>query len=373
MKVIHLESGRHLYGGAKQVVLLLQGLNVLPTEHLQEHILVCPNDSAIAAAAQALAIRHITIPMRGDLDPRLMTRLKAILRQYKPNLLHIHSRRGADIWGALAARAVGIPVVLSRRVDNPEQRWLARLKYPLYQKVITISQGISQVLVNQMNIPAEKIVCVHSAIDTEEYHPGGDKDWLKLSFGLPDNAYVIGMVSQFIERKGHRILLQALPEVITQHPQTHVVLFGHGPLEQAMQQLCIQLQLEKYVTFAGFRNDLARIIPALDLVVHPASREGLGVALLQAAACGIPIVAGRAGGIPEIVHDGVNGLLVPPNDAKALTLAINNLLADPKQAARFGQAGRRIVEQNFSLAQMVQGNYQVYAELLAANKQHLIS
>ena len=368
MKVVHLESGRHLYGGAKQVLSLLQGLNDLQTDQAQEHILVCPNESAIAQAAQTLAIKNITLPMRGDIDPGLALRLRTILRQLQPDLLHVHSRRGADIWGGLAARSVAIPAVLSRRVDNLEPRWLARLKYPLYQHVITISQGIFDILVHKMDVPATHVACVHSAIDTEEYQPGGDKQWLRKTFTLPNDAYVIGMISQFIERKGHRILLQALPDIIHQYPQTRALLFGRGPLEEDMRQLCSQLKLDNYVSFAGFRDDLARIIPALNLIVHPASKEGLGVALLQAAACGIPIVAGRAGGIPEVVHDGVNGLLVPPNDIAALIMAINSLITNPKRAARFGQAGRCIVERDFSVANMVKGNYQVYVDVLNNKK-----
>ncbi len=116
----------------------------------------------------------------------------------------------------------------------------------------------------------------------------------------------------------------------------------------------------------GFRDDLPRILPALDLLVHPASMEGLGVALLQAAACGIPIVAGRAGGIPEIVHDGENGWLVEPDDSSALAERINTLLDHPEQAAAFGAAGRRLVEQAFSIPAMAAGNLAIYRKTLGA-------
>jgi glycosyltransferase involved in cell wall biosynthesis len=109
---------------------------------------------------------------------------------------------------------------------------------------------------------------------------------------------------------------------------------------------------------------MARIIPALDLLVHPAFMEGLGVVLLQAAACGLPIVAGRAGGIPEIVRHGENGLLVEPGDVAGLAAALNALLADAGLRQRYGSAGRAIVERDFSIAAMVAGNRQVYASLL---------
>ncbi|NJN47353.1 MAG: glycosyltransferase family 4 protein, partial [Candidatus Competibacteraceae bacterium] len=110
--------------------------------------------------------------------------------------------------------------------------------------------------------------------------------------------------------------------------------------------------------------DMHTILPALDLVVHPAFMEGLGVALLQAAACGVPIVASRVGGIPEIVRNGVNGTLIPAGDPLALAQAVNGLLADTERAAAYGQAGRRIALTDFSIAAMVEGNYRVYQDVL---------
>ncbi|MDN5872257.1 MAG: glycosyltransferase, partial [Nitrococcus sp.] len=120
--------------------------------------------------------------------------------------------------------------------------------------------------------------------------------------------------------------------------------------------------------FAGFRNDLPRVLPNLELVVHPARREGLGVALLQAAACGVPTVACRAGGIPEAVRDGENGLLVEPGDTGALASAVNRLLAEPALARRYGAAGRVLVQRAFSIEAMVRGNLAVYAKISAGRR-----
>jgi glycosyltransferase involved in cell wall biosynthesis len=112
-----------------------------------------------------------------------------------------------------------------------------------------------------------------------------------------------------------------------------------------------------------------KILPALDLLVHPAFMEGLGVALLQTAASGIPIVASRVGGIPEIVRDGVNGTLIPAGDPPALAQAVNDLLADTERAKVYGQAGREIVLTDFSIAAMVEGNYRVYQDVLGLTDQ----
>jgi glycosyltransferase involved in cell wall biosynthesis len=120
---------------------------------------------------------------------------------------------------------------------------------------------------------------------------------------------------------------------------------------------------------AGFRDDLPGVLPCLDLLVHPATMEGLGVSLLQASAAGVPIVASNVGGIPEVVRDGVNGRLVPPADVPALTTASLELLADAALRARFAEAGRDLVRREFSTDQMVEGNLAVYRELVPVRLQ----
>jgi glycosyltransferase involved in cell wall biosynthesis len=124
--------------------------------------------------------------------------------------------------------------------------------------------------------------------------------------------------------------------------------------------------LGKNIRFAGFRPDLERIIPCVDLVVHPAWMEGLGVSLLEAAACGVPIVASRVGGIPEVVRDGLNGYLIEPGDSEALATNVNTLLDRPEQRRHFGQAGRALVLERFSIERMVEGNYRLYQQLCAS-------
>lgn len=359
MKILHVESGMHLYGGALQVVFLMRGLKALGVHS----VLACPEGSAIAQAAQPHA-QVVAMPMKGDADIGLVNRLRRLIREQRPNLIHLHSRRGADIWGAIAGRLEGVPVVLSRRVDNPEPSWVAKLKYRLHHRVVTISDGIRQVLLSE-GVPAQKIRCVLSAVDTSQYHPASEhRAWFQSEFSLPQGSTVVGMIAQFIPRKGHHVLLDALPAALTAHPATRVILFGQGPeLGAVRERIGADPLLRQHVQLAGFRSDLDRILPCLDIVAHPAMMEGLGVSLLQAAACGIPLIGARAGGIPEIVRDGLNGELVPPGDAPALAAALSRLLEDPERRARFGQAGRDLAVREFSIEAMVKGNLGVYREL----------
>ncbi|HEX5513738.1 MAG TPA: glycosyltransferase family 4 protein [Gammaproteobacteria bacterium] len=362
MKVIHVETGMHLYGGALQVFFLLRGLQPYPGEH----ILVCPSGSAIGKAAREF-VRVVEIPCRGDHDLAFLWRLQRLLRRERPDLVHLHSRRGADTLGGIAAKLASVPAILSRRVDNPEPRWLVALKYRLYARVITISDGIRQVLLRE-GLPDEKIRCVPSAVDTERYRPDGDREWFRQELGIRDDQPVIGMIAQLIPRKGHEVLLDALPAVLAQLPDLQVLLFGKGPLQEPLAAEIAERGMSQTVRLMGFREDLERIIPCLDLVVHPAYMEGLGVALLQAAACGVPIVATRAGGIPEIVKPDYNGELIDPGDSVGLGRAIQRLLADRPLTAQMGRQGRALVEKNFSISSMVQGNLNVYRELAGRTK-----
>ena len=361
LKILHVEAGMNLYGGALQVCYLMQGLS----EHHHFNILVCPEDSEISRYAADVAQRVYTIPMRGDADLALIWRLRNIIRKEQPDIVHLHSRRGADFLGAIAARLANARVILTRRVDNPESTLQVRIKYRLCDKVICISEGIKAVLTKE-GVPADKIVCVPSAVDTDKYNKTCDSHWFGQEFGLPQDCRVIGMIAQFIGRKGHGYLLQAIPNILSEYPDVNFMLFGKGPLEGDIRAAAKSAGIISSMHFAGFRDDLERILPCLYAIVHPAEMEGLGVSLLQAAACGIPLVGTNVGGIPEIVRNKINGYLIPPKSPQAITDAVIRLLQDPGKARLMGQAGREYVEAKFSVTAMVAGNLEVYRSLTMA-------
>ncbi|WP_295543089.1 glycosyltransferase [uncultured Thiohalocapsa sp.] len=390
MKVLHVEGGAELYGGAQQVLYLLEGLAGCGVD---SH-LACRPGCALARHAAAFAQVH-EIPMGGDLDVGIIARLGRVIRTAQPDLVHLHSRIGADVMGAIAARRAGIPVVHTRRVDNPEPRWLAAAKYGLHDRVIAISEGIARVL-RATGMAEAKLRVVRSAVDARPYTGGCDGATLAGVLGGLDAAApgpdrgpsagspsgspsgapsgsgrgpapgpVIAVVAQLIERKGHRFLLQALPDILAALPDVQVLFFGKGPLAGPLQERIDRDGLAAHVRLMGYREDLPRLLPCMDLLVHPATLEGLGVSLLQASAAGVPIIASRVGGIPEAVHDGENGRLVPAGDVAALRAAILALLANAGLRRRMGAAGRALVAREFSVARMVAGNLAVYRELLA--------
>ena len=358
MKILHVEAGKHLYGGARQVLYIVEGLAARGVDNL----LACPAGSEMSRQQPAGA-RVLPMKMGGDGDIGLAFRLARLIRAEQPDLVHLHSRRGADTWGGLAARLAGVPCVLSRRVDNPESRWAVALKYRLYDHVITISEGIRQVLLSEGLAP-QKVSCVRSAVDATPYLPPVDRAAFRAEFGLPPDALVAGVVAQLIPRKGHRYLLSALPGLLERHPNLQVLIFGQGPLEAELRAEVESRNLAAAVRFTGFRHDLPRWLGGLNMLIHPADMEGLGVSLLQASAAGVPIVTSRAGGLPEAVQDGVTGILCPPGDVAALAAAIDRLAGDAALRARFGAAGRARILAEFSIDAMVDGNLAIYRQVL---------
>lgn len=358
MKILHVEAGKHLYGGARQVLYIVEGLAARGVDNL----LACPAGSEMSRQQPAGA-RVLPMKMGGDGDIGLAVRLARLIRAERPDLVHLHSRRGADTWGGLAAKLAGVPCVLSRRVDNPESRWAVALKYRLYDHVITISEGIRQVLLSEGLAP-QKVSCVRSAVDAAPYLPPVDRAAFRAEFGLPPDALVAGVVAQLIPRKGHRYLLSALPGLLERHPDLQVLIFGQGPLEAELRAEVESRNLAAAVRFTGFRHDLPRWLGGLNMLIHPADMEGLGVSLLQASAAGVPIVTSRAGGLPEAVQDGVTGILCPPGDVAALAAAIDRLAGDAALRARFGAAGRARILAEFSIDAMVDGNLAIYRQVL---------
>jgi glycosyltransferase involved in cell wall biosynthesis len=174
------------------------------------------------------------------------------------------------------------------------------------------------------------------------------------------------VVAQLIPRKGHRFLLDAVPAILERHPSLQLLLVGDGELRDALAAEVRARGLGAVVRLLGQREDVADILRASDLLVHPATMEGFANVAMQAMAAGIPVVSSAVGGMPESVRDGENGLLVPPADAPALANAINRLLADPDLCRRLGERGRVIVESEFTVDAMVQGNLAVYERLLAS-------
>ncbi len=346
-------------GGPQQVVYLINALR----ERGHDNTLVCPPDSGVDGSARQAGIRVQNLFCAGDLDLPFAYRLSQYLKENCPDIVHCHSRRGADILGGLAATFADIPAVVSRRVDNLEMRLMAALRYKPFARIIAISEAIAAVL-RDRDIDSKRIAVIRSAVDSRAFAKKPDCATLKREFGIDEGIFTIAAAGQLIPRKGQRYLLEAVADLVHSHPPFRLIVFGEGYLNNQLRSQANSLGLGDVVQFAGFRENLDDYIGCFDLFVHPALAEGLGVAALKAAAAGVAVVGFDAGGLSEAVEHGKTGLLVPPQDVDKLRDAIATMMDDEALRLRLGDAGKERMQKEFSIDTMADDHVTLYESVL---------
>ena len=226
---------------------------------------------------------------------------------------------------------------------------------------IAASGAIRDILIHD-GIPAGRIVVVHDGIDVEKIAHRQAAD-LHAEYWLPHGVPVLVNVGALVAHKGQRFLIDAMPMVLREVPDAHLVIFGEGELRVTLERQVKHLSLEKRVLLPGFREDVLSLMKSADLFVMSSITEGLGSAVLDAMAMGLAIVGTRAGGIPEAVVPGETGELVEPGDAKALAVALVKLLKDSDLRRAYGESGRLRVARQFDVEHLVDGTLSAYRQL----------
>jgi glycosyltransferase involved in cell wall biosynthesis len=214
------------------------------------------------------------------------------------------------------------------------------------------------------------VIVIYNGLNTHGFSafPPGAHEQVRGELGIPLDAFAVGSVGRLHPQKGYDLLLQAVGFLHTRIPTLRVLIVGEGEARPALEQQRRELGLEEVVIFAGERRDIPAMLSALDGFVSASRWEGLSNAVLEAAAAGLPVIATRVGGTPEIVLDGETGLLVEPEDAQGLATAILQLYENPELRRRLGQAGQQRVEAAFTLRTTIQKTGQLYTRLLAKRR-----
>jgi glycosyltransferase involved in cell wall biosynthesis len=253
-------------------------------------------------------------------------------------------------------------LVAARRVDfHLRRNSFSRWKHRQVDCYIAASDAIRQMLVSD-GVAADRVVTVHEGIDVDHVAAVPAVN-VHEAFWLPHQAPVVGNVAALVPHKGQRHLIEAARLVLRDIPDARFIILGEGELRDSLEHLVRGHHLEKHVLLPGFRTDVIGCIKGFDLFAMSSVTEGLGTSLLDAMACARPIVATRAGGIPEIVEDGVTGLLVPPRDDAALASAIVRGLNDGGLRRRLGDAGLSRVRERFTVERMIERTAAVYARV----------
>lgn len=358
LRVLHVDSERSWRGGERQVLLLMERQRAAGDEpHL-----AAPGDSALAERARAEGAPVHAVPMRGTWDLAAAVRLARLHRVLRPHVVHWHAAR-AHALGAIAARFAPGPVrVLSRRVDFPVRGSLgSRLLYTDPADVIlAISEGVRNAL-RGSGVPDRRIRVVPSGIDPRPFQGPYDRAALRRALGIPDGVVLVLQVAALAPHKSQTDLLKAAALLRDRVPFIRIWIAGEGLLRDTLEREHASLVLGDFVRFLGFRRDVADLLRAADIFCLSSYLEGMGTSILDAMAAGLPAVATRVGGIPEVVAEGETGLLVPPREPSALADALQTLAGDADRRAKMGERARTRVRE-FSADRTAERTRAIYLE-----------
>ncbi len=331
-------------------------------------VVACPPDSELAKRATERDIPIEPLAMRGELDLRAGYKLARLIKRESYQVAHCHSAHAHSV-GVIASKLTRIPaLVVSRRVDFPVggKGWLNFYKYKAADKFIAVSKGVREVLIKG-GIGEEKVVIVHSGIDLRRFENIDSPEDLYKEFQLKGEEKVVGIVAALAPHKDYPNFLRAARIVADQLPRVKFLIVGEGKEAGRLKRLIAELGLGDSVIFTGFREDIPRLLSLFDVFVISSYLEGLCTSILDAMAAGVPVVATETGGIPDLVKNKENGILVPPRDPKRLAEGVLRVLNDSNLAQGMVKAGHSTVRR-FSAEQMAKKTEEVYRSVLTETR-----
>jgi glycosyltransferase involved in cell wall biosynthesis len=357
MFTLHIDSARTWRGGQNQVLLTVLGLRARG----HRTALVAHPDGELARRASE-GHDLIRLAPAHEMDFAAAFRLARVLRDLAPDLIHAHDPHAVSM-ASMALSTLSDrrrpALVIARRVDfHLKRNAFSRWKYKQVNAAICSSNAIRAMVVED-GIDDACAFTVYEGVQVDRIDAQPATDVHK-ELWLTPGAPVVGNIAALVPHKGQRCLVDAAPTVVRAIPDTQILIFGEGELRPALLRQIKHLGLEHHVRLVGFRPDILSLLKGLDLFVMSSITEGLGTSILDAMAASKAVVATSVGGIPEVVEDGVTGVLVPPHSAPALAEAILHLLRDAPLRRRMGEAGLARVRAQFSVDRMVDETLAVY-------------
>lgn len=295
--------------------------------------------------------------------------LKKIIKDEKIGLIHAHTRVTA-VSAAIVSRAAGIPYVTT--CHGFFKRRLGRLLCGSWgNKVVAISEAVKQHLIDDFRVPEEKIALIHTGVDTDRFLkcPGEEeKAEIRRKFGLENATVIAGTIGRLSPVKGQEILLRAVNSILKGFPEAMILLIGDGPDERRLRELVFELGIEKSVVLAKSVNDAKEALSIMDVFVLPSIKEGLGLSLIEAMACGRPCVASRTGGIENVIEEGKTGLFFTPGDSEGLAAAVKKILGDRLLRDALSKDGREKALRDFNIGKMATKMEMLYKEVIYERK-----
>ncbi len=366
--VLHVYKDFHVYNSLFGTLLLLARHNDFSRIDLRLCVFNYER-SPWGDEFEALGGRIVDLDARWSESPLVTFKLLRQLHKERPDIVQTHELK-ANLYGRLAAHWARVPVIIGTiwtlkdtapsplrrlrdRILHPVSAWLDRRS----DCVLTISDAIRREW--DPSLQSTLYRTLHPPLD-----PGRSVTETRFPAALSDPSVLkLGVVARLSEEKGLTTMLEAMPTILASLPETMLFIAGDGPLRSHLEDVADRTNLSSRVHFLGHVGDVPGFLAKLDLYAQPSRSESLGVAVMEALAAGLPVIASRVGGIPEIITDGTNGKLVPRNDVRTLADAVVALGRDAEARRELGDAGRETMRQRFRADSFVRELNALYAEL----------
>jgi len=372
LSIAHIIYGLK-YGGAEKLLIPLAAK--LDPERFRVIVVALTCGGPVEEELRSLNINVRVLRRDGRFSIFDLARLIQLMKEQDIDIIHTHLQN-ADIWAGLAAKLCRIKHISTFHgayFKNSAFEFLKqRLRVILPDKIIAVSENTASHCIRRLKVNPNKVKVIYNGVDSNRFKVGVEPSLKKREIGISDNTIVLSAFGRLEIEKGHRYLIEAVSYLKTDYPNFNskitVLIVGEGRLKKELMQMASELGVEEEVKFLGERDDIAELLGITDIVVIPSLSEGFSIVALEAMAAGKPVVATNVGGMPELITNETDGLLISPGDKSAVASAILALIENKDLAYRLSYAAKEKVTKNFSEEGMLAKIMQVYEDLMQRKK-----
>lgn len=364
IKIAHPTAALHVGGKENGMVNLV---NAMSADIFDNYIFAFKRGGVLRHRIDPKQCHVVELGNRLGGDLRIYLKLVRHFRRHQFHLVHTRSWSSL-LEGMIAAKITGVPLLVHGehgliKDDTGIHVWVQRRFWALADQVMCVSEALRESLVARIGFPRERIRVIKNGVELERFDLKVDRHELKASLGIPPEAPVFGSIGRLVPVKDYASLIKAAKIVFAELPTAHLIFVGDGPLREELRALAQRLEIAAQVHFLNWRKDVPALMQILDVFVLSSISEGMSNSILEAMCSGTAVVATNVGGNPELVVNKETGLLVPSQEAPQMGKAILALLLDAKRRRAMGAAGRRRIEEQFSLQVMVRNYEKMYLEI----------
>jgi len=362
LKILHTNAGKSWSGIEQRIFTIAKLLN---GKDMKVSLAISPR-SPLARKARENNLEVFPLDIKNQGDLKAILKLKDILNRNHFPILHAH--RSTDHW--LAAETIKffhlpVKMIRTRHSFIPiSNNLFNRLLYKKWtEKIVTVAEVVKQDLIKNNQIELSKITAIHSSLMLDRFSPSLNGQKIKASLNIKEGTLLVGMVGKLSKHKDYPNFLRASKVIQEEFPSTQFLIVGEGSEGKKLKTLAKELGVESSVSFLGYREDIPQILAALDVFVLSSEVEGSPAVIKEAMALGKPVVTTKVGGIPEIIEDGVSGILVPPHNPKLLAKGIRDILRNREKGEIMGEEASKIIREKFTPQKLASQTEEIYRSM----------